>query len=191
MRVRGPAGGRGSRRWTRRQRRYLGGSASGSAAGSTARPAAGPARRRRTLEERRRRRSNAFDLLAVVAALALVGFGLANLYLIGEPQLAVRQGLIAVGGVVALWAFWRVRARYLGVLGWTAYGAAVVLLVGVLAFGLSAKGATRWIAIGSFTFQPSELAKLGLLLVLAAVLGSNRPAWQRFTLAVERVLQTT
>jgi cell division protein FtsI/penicillin-binding protein 2/cell division protein FtsW (lipid II flippase) len=140
--------------------------------------------RRRTLEERRRRRSNAFDLLAVVAALALVGFGLANLYLIGEPQLAVRQGLIAAGGVLALAAFWRVRVRYLGVLGWAAYGAAVVLLVGVLAFGLSAKGATRWIAIGSFTFQPSELAKLGLLLVLAAVLGSSRPPWQRFTAAL-------
>jgi len=45
---------------------------------------------------------------------------------------------------------------------------------------VSANGATRWLAIGSFTFQPSELAKLGLLLVLAAVLGSGRPAWQRF-----------
>ena len=54
----------------------------------------------------------------------------------------------------------------------------------MLTVGLSAKGATRWIALGSFTFQPSELAKLGLLLVLAAVLGSSRPAWQRFTLAV-------
>jgi cell division protein FtsW (lipid II flippase) len=131
-----------------------------------------------------RRRSNAFDLLAVLAALALVGFGLANLYLIGERQLAVRQGLIAAGGVLALLVFWRVRVRYLGVLGWAAYGAALLLLVAVLAFGLSAKGARRWIAIGSFTFQPSELAKLGLLLVLAIVLGSSRPPWQRFTAAV-------
>jgi cell division protein FtsI/penicillin-binding protein 2/cell division protein FtsW (lipid II flippase) len=123
-------------------------------------------------------------VLAVVAAIALVGFGLANLYLIGEPQLAVRQGLIAAGGVVALAVCWRVRVRYLGVLGWAAYGAAVLFLVGVLVFGLSAKGATRWIAVGSFTFQPSELAKLGLLLVLAGVLGSSRPPWQRFGAAV-------
>src|SRR3954454_10306968 len=137
-----------------------------------------------TRQQRRNLRSSAFDLLAVVAALALVGFGLANLYLIGEPQLAARQALIAAGGVLVLAAFWRVRVRYLGVLGWVAYGAAVLLLVGVLGFGLSANGATRWIAIGSFTFQPSELAKLGLLLVLAAVLGSSRPAWQRFGLAV-------
>src|SRR3954464_28297 len=56
--------------------------------------------------------------------------------------------------------------------------------MGVLAVGQTARGATRWIAIGTFTFQPSELAKLGLLLALAVVLGSSRPAWQRFTVAV-------
>src|SRR3954447_11647952 len=147
-------------------------------------PAPGGARRRRTREQRRNRRSGVFDLLAVLAAVALVGLGMANLYLVGEGELATRQGLIAGAGVLALALFWRVRVRFLGVLAWLAYGAAVVLLVAVLAVGLSANGATRWIAIGSLTFQPSELAKLGLLLVLAAVLSSSRPPWQRFTLAV-------
>src|SRR3954454_4628105 len=140
--------------------------------------------RRRTREQRRNLRSGAFDLLAVVAALALVGLGLANLYLDGDTGLAARQGVIAAGGGLALAVFWRVRVRYLRVLGWAAYGAAVLLLIGVLAVGLTARGATRWIAIGTFTFQPSELAKLGLLLALAVVLGSGRPAWQRFTVAV-------
>src|SRR3954469_14346261 len=175
-----PADARGSRRWTRRQRRNL--------RSSGAEPAGAPTdargSRRWTRQQRRNLRSSAFDLLAVVAALALVGFGLANLYLVGETELAARQAMIAAGGVLALAVFWRVRVRYLGVLGWVAYGAAVLLLIGVLAIGLSANGATRWMAIGSFTFQPSELAKLGLLLVLAAVLGSSRPAWQRFMLAL-------
>ena len=140
--------------------------------------------RRGTRERRRNRRSAAFDLLAVLAAAALVALGMANLYAIGAPDLAARQGLIAAGGVLALAAFWRVRVRFLGVLAWVAYGAAVILLVGVLTVGLSANGATRWIAIGSLTFQPSELAKLGLLLVLAAVLGSSRSPWQRFAIAL-------
>src|SRR4051794_31912454 len=153
--------------------------------GAAARPPKDRRRgRRRTREQRRNLRSSAFDLLAVVAALALVGLGLANLYLSGDTGLAARQGVIAAGGVLALAAFWRVRVRYLRVLGWAAYGAAVLLLIGVLAVGLTARGATRWIAIGTFTFQPSELAKLGLLLALAVVLGSGRPAWQRFTVAV-------
>jgi cell division protein FtsI/penicillin-binding protein 2/cell division protein FtsW (lipid II flippase) len=141
-------------------------------------------RPRRSRQQRRNRRSAAFDLLAVVAALTLVGLGLANLYLIGATELAARQGAIAAGGLLALAVCWTFRVRYLGVLGWVAYGTAVVLLVAVLAVGITTKGATRWIAIGSLSFQPSELAKLGLLLVLAAVLGSGRPAWQRFTLAV-------
>ena len=119
-----------------------------------------------------------------MAALALVGLGLANLYLTGATELAVRQAMIAGGGVLALALFWQVRVRLLGVLGWAAYGAAVLLLVAVLAVGLVREWSHPVVGIGQVSFQPSELAKLGLLLVLAAVLGSSRPAWQRFSLAV-------
>lgn len=146
----------------------------------------GPAggRYRRTREQRRSRRSAAFDLLAVLAAIALVGLGIANLHLIGATDLAARQGFVAGAGVLALAVFWRVRVRYLGVLAAGAYMAAVVLLVAVPLVGRSANGATRWIAVGPLSFQPSELAKLGLLLVLAAVVGSGRPSWQRMALAL-------
>ena len=173
-----PPDGRRSRRWSRRQRRRL--ASSGSSAHLTGAGGNGW----RTRRERRALRSGLFDLLAVLAALAMVGLGLANLSLVGEPALAARQGLIAAGGLVALAVFWRLRTRYLTVLGWVTYGASVLLLLGVLAVGRSANGATRWIALGSFTFQPTELAKVGLLLVLAAVLGSARPAGQRVALAV-------
>jgi cell division protein FtsI/penicillin-binding protein 2/cell division protein FtsW (lipid II flippase) len=148
------------------------------------RPAGAGPSRRPTREQRRNRRGSAFDLLAVVAALALVGLGLANLVLVGDTELAARQALIAAGGLLALAVFWRVRVRFLGVLGWGAYLAAVLLLVGVLLAGRAANGATRWIAFGSVSFQPSELAKLGLLLALAAVLGSGRPMWQRCSAAL-------
>ena len=114
-------------------------------------PPARARRRRRTWRERRHRRGAAFDLLAVAAALALVGLGLANLALTGAPELAVRQAMIAGGGLLALTAFWRLRVRLLGVLGWLAYGASVALLAGVLVAGASANGATRWIAVGSLS----------------------------------------
>src|SRR4051812_10601835 len=179
-----PTDARGSRRWTRQQRKNLRSGASESSPGPAGSPTDWRESRGRLREQRRNRRSSAFDLLAVVCALALAGLGLVNLYLIGAQELAARQAMIAAGGLLALAVFWRVRVRYLGILGWATYGASVLLLIGVLVVGLSANGATRWIAIGSFSFQPSELAKLGLLLVLAAVLGSSRPAWQRFTLAV-------
>ena len=43
----------------------------------------------------------------------------------------------------------------------------VVLLVLVLVFGKQVKGARRWLALGSVSFQPSELAKLALIIALA------------------------
>lgn len=170
--------GRRSRRWTRSQRKNL------HAPLPDAPLTDEPADRGRTREQRQRLRSGAFDVLAVLAALALIGLGLLNLKLIGAPALAARQGLIAAGGMLALAVCWRFRVRYLTVLGWLTYGTAVLLLVAVLRVGQAANGATRWIAVAGFTFQPAELAKLGLLLVLAGVLGSSRPEWQRFTLAL-------
>src|SRR4051794_41775284 len=80
--------------------------------------------RRRTREQRRNLRGGAFDLLAVAAALALVGLGLANLYLVGETELATRQALIAAGGVLALAVFWRGRGPDPRGPGWAAPGAA-------------------------------------------------------------------
>ena len=137
----------------------------------------GPLRRKDT-------RGAAFDVLAIVAALVLVGLGLANLYAVDGLDMAARQASVAAAGVVLLAALWRFRIRLLTVLGWVTYGAAVLCLTAVHLAGVTFNGATRWIGIGSFTFQPSELAKLGLLLVLASVLGSNRPAWQRCVFAL-------
>ena len=54
---------------------------------------------------------------------------------------------------------------------------AVLFLLGVVFFpivGLEHGGAARWINVGAFSFQPSELLKLGLILYLAAWLSLRR-----------------
>jgi rod shape determining protein RodA len=53
---------------------------------------------------------------------------------------------------------------------WYIYGANIALLAAVMVLGFSAKGAQRWIYIGPFNFQPSEFAKIALIITLAAVL---------------------
>jgi cell division protein FtsW len=52
---------------------------------------------------------------------------------------------------------------------WGVLGVAGVALVAVL-FGPRVNGATRWISIGSFGIQPSELAKIAIILFMAALL---------------------
>lgn len=55
-------------------------------------------------------------------------------------------------------------------------GVAVLLLILVLIGGVSAKGSSRWLGVGSLSFQPSELIKLAMVIFLAASLSSN-PRW--------------
>ena len=52
-------------------------------------------------------------------------------------------------------------------LAYPVYGIALVLLVAVMLFGHSALGAARWLQIGRFKFQPSEVMKIGLVMALA------------------------
>ncbi len=77
-----------------------------------------------------------------------------------------------VGSIGLLLAFAIARWPYdqLLQLHWLTYAITNISLVAVLGVGTSALGAQRWITIGSLNIQPSEFAKLGVLITLAAVL---------------------
>jgi len=57
--------------------------------------------------------------------------------------------------------------RYWKMFGAAAYASTVVLLLLVLVIGDTGGGAQRWIAIGPITIQPSEIAKMALVMILA------------------------
>ena len=66
---------------------------------------------------------------------------------------------------------WRLVRR----MAWPSYLVTLALLVAVMTpLGHSAKGATRWIDVGPFNVQPSELSKVALVLILADFLANNR-----------------
>lgn len=55
------------------------------------------------------------------------------------------------------------------------YGSCLTLLVSVLLFGTVSNGSRRWLSLGSFNLQPSELMKLGVILALARYLSKHPP----------------
>jgi rod shape determining protein RodA len=72
------------------------------------------------------------------------------------------------------------RARWIARQAWLLYCACLALLVALPAVGHSLNGAKRWIALpGGFDLQPSELAKLGVILMLARILYRNKLAKPR------------
>jgi cell division protein FtsI/penicillin-binding protein 2/cell division protein FtsW (lipid II flippase) len=112
----------------------------------------------------------ALEPLTLAAVVVLAGLGLLNLLALGELDLAGHQLVSVVAGAGLLLLMRRMRIGTLGLLGVASYGVGLLLLLGVAAIGTTANGARRWLLIGTLTLQPSELAKLGLLLLLATIL---------------------
>jgi cell division protein FtsW len=129
-------------------------------------------------------RSLEWQLLVLVTA-ALTAFGLVMVYSATSASAALgngnptgyleRQGMYALVGVVALIVAARGDFRRLRPLAPTLVVTALVLCTAVLAIGTRVNGARRWIGFGPAAFQPSELAKLALVVWCAAYL-SRRPA---------------
>jgi rod shape determining protein RodA len=57
--------------------------------------------------------------------------------------------------------------RHLGKLSYWVYLLSIILLVAVMFAGKMVYGSRRWLALGPLTFQPSELVKIAIILVLA------------------------
>ena len=120
------------------------------------------------------------DLPLLLTTLLLIGAGLAVLYSATyqwSPAVFRKQlVLLAVGAVGALVLAAippRLWLRFYKLL----YALNVLMLLGVLVFGVERKGAQRWLELpGGFQLQPSELAKLLLILTLAAWLARNGAA---------------
>lgn len=126
--------------------------------GATGRPVTVPARIKR------------LDLPLLLAALALTAFGIFAMYIVGEggSYYAVNQAIGAVGGLVAAGVVALADYRLLRFYARWVYGATVAGLAAVLLFGSVAGGAQSWIQLGPVQVQPSEFAKLFMIVVLAA-----------------------
>ncbi|MCD8486566.1 MAG: rod shape-determining protein RodA [Desertifilum sp.] len=80
-----------------------------------------------------------------------------------------------VGGIGLVLAMLLARWHYKNLLQlqWVIYAITNLSLIAVIFIGTTALGAQRWITIGGFNLQPSEFAKLGLIITLACLLHTN------------------
>lgn len=87
-----------------------------------------------------------------------------------------RQLIGAAIGLVAFFICARVDYRVWRKFSYVLYGACVLMLLAVLVpgIGVTAGGSSRWIPMGPFSFQPSELAKLALILFAADVFSRKK-----------------
>jgi cell division protein FtsW len=123
--------------------------------------------------------------ILLLVTLALVAFGLVMVYSATSASAALangdssyylrKQGLYALVGVVLLLLMRRGSYRGLRPLSPALVLGSIGLLLAVLAVGSTVNGARRWLQVGPAVFQPSELAKLALLVFAAAYL-ARRPA---------------
>ncbi len=80
-----------------------------------------------------------------------------------------------VGGIGLAIALFIARSRYELLIQWhwVVYGITIIGLIAVMFMGTTANGSQRWIGIAGFQVQPSEFAKIGLIVTLAAILHSE------------------
>lgn len=123
-----------------------------------------------------RRLIECFDWFLLILILAMAGVGVVTLYSAvnaggstAQSNFYIKQMIwfgVGSGLMVACFLFnYRLLERY----SYLVYGLCVILLLSVLLVGKQAGGSQRWLALGPTTLQPSELAKLGVIIVLAGL----------------------
>lgn len=121
------------------------------------------------------------DPILLLLLLILTGFGLIVLYSASEGNAGMikRQAVFFVIAYLGMFSIAQIRLNYFARWSLLLYLGALVLLVLVLFFGVGAKGAQRWLSLGGFRFQPSEMMKLAMPIAIAAYL-SNKSLPPRF-----------
>ncbi|NLG18877.1 MAG: rod shape-determining protein RodA [Fibrobacter sp.] len=133
-------------------------------------------------------RKGMFDFPLFFAALALWIIGIFLIYSAtyfhesGPLAGLYKQQIIWVAmALLIIMAIVSIPGRVFYGFAYVFYGISIVILVMALVMGVSTKGAERWIIIAGFKLQPSEFAKIGLLLALARYLSEKSVSLEKIT----------
>ncbi len=135
-------------------------------------------------------RRGALDLPCLLLVLMITAIGLIMMFSASyasslketgdSTYFLFRQGIFALAGVAIMYVVSLMNYQAFRGLSVVIVIVAVVLLVLVLFLGKDVKGAKRWIDLGFTTFQPSEIAKLGVILLFSAMISQYRERMKTF-----------
>ena len=121
-------------------------------------------------------------LLILVVVLTMIGLAVIGS---ANPDARAKQILGMVLGMAALLLLSVTDYIWIQDLHWFLYGGLIFILLFVKLFGETYNGAKRWIAIGSFTFQPSELAKIIMILWAARFIMTHKRTINKFSVILQ------
>lgn len=135
---------------------------------------------RRQEKEKKQKPIQYFDYSLLFLIIFLLCFGLVMLYStssyygstrFGDTAYYLKKQLFATSlGIIAMIIVSRIPYRFWMRVSGLAYLMAFGLCTAVIFIGTEAKGQTRWIYIGPLSFQPSEFAKLAVIIFLATII---------------------
>lgn len=140
-----------------------------------------------------------WDMSLLVTVIFLVCFGLVMIYSTSSYEAAMkfgdstfylkRQLLATVLGIIVMFFTASFDYHRWGKYAILAYIATIICIVLVLTpIGIEANGARRWIGVGSFSFQPAELAKLSIILFFAFFLSKKPTLVNKFGTSVAMLI---
>lgn len=122
------------------------------------------------------------DFILFFALVGLVGIGMTTLYSASGVDMAMmqRQGLHIIAATGLMLVLSQVSSATLQQWSVWVYIFGVIVLILVLLLGTTGKGAQRWLDLGIIRFQPSEVMKLAVPMMVASYF-SERPLPPRFS----------
>ncbi len=124
-----------------------------------------------------------FDWPLLGLTLAFVGIGIATIYSANfniveghAGTLPLRQATWLGLGLIAMFVAISFDYHYIDRFAYPFYGVMLILLVLVIVMGHSGGGSQRWINLGLFRLQPSEPAKLAIVLLMAKYFQTDEPS---------------
>lgn len=108
-------------------------------------------------------------LMTMLTGVGIIAINSATAYE-GDMTNVSKQILFFVIGLVLMSIVMIIDYHVLSNWHWVIYGGIILLLIAVKLFGVNVNGATRWINIAGIQIQPSEFAKIGMILCGATII---------------------